>query len=153
MFEKYVKNEKLESVKPIMKNLFKGYESFKPNTMMPSILYDDDSYLISFMVISDNRKFIRQLQSKKILDVELGFYYTNEYKLGLIMIFNNQFRFECLYNAKEKLERRTIYEAFEMSSHLFVWNLDARLNLLRVQKVDFDFQEHIKILNRYLLHV
>ena len=146
-------NKNYSSVIPIMENLFKGYKQYPLNTMKPLIIYDDMIYMINFMIINDNHKFDKLLHTDEILNVEVLFSNTEDKKLGVTMVFNKQFRFECHIDANNKAERRTVYEAFELSKQLVVWNLDVYKELIRVQKIKFNFTEHLNVFNKYILQV
>ena len=145
--------DKFRSVLPIMKGLFKGYQQLPMNSMKPSIIYDEKSYLINFMILSNSHKFNKLLLSDEILNVEVGVRTNEELKLEVIMVFNKQFKFSCLFHEKDQAGRRTVYEAFELSKQLVIWDLDGQYQLVRVQKINFDFMRHLNAFNKYLLQV
>lgn len=146
------KNNYIKAI-PIMKNLFHGYEKYNLNEMKPSIINDDMTYMINFMIISDNNKFNKLLNTDKILDVEVKFSNMEDKNLNIVISFNKQFIYECKFEVNNKTERRKIYEAFELSKQIIIWNLDANLELLRVQKINFNFTGYLNIFNKYILQV
>lgn len=147
------KDPGFSTVIPIMEGIFKGYHTYPMNSIKPSIIYDDMSYLVNFMVTSNQHKFIKLLKSDEILNVEVGFYIAEDKKLGFLIIFNHKFRFKCTFSEKDQAGRRSIYEAFELSKQLIVWNMDGDHQLLRVQKIHFDFRQYLSVFNKYLLQV
>jgi len=149
---KYSEN-KYDSVMPIMKNLFNGYENYPFEVINPSIINDEMIYMINLMIISDNKKFNKLLNTDKILDVEVHFNNTNDKKLNISIVFNKEFGFECKFDAHNKAERRTVYEAFEMGKQIIVWNLDSSFDLIRVQKISFNFTGYLNVFNKYIMQV
>jgi len=144
---------KYQAVKPIMEKLFLGYEKIPTNSMRPSIIYDDENYMINFLIRSDNHKLNKCLISDEIMDVELFFSNTKDQKLELDMVLNKSFQFKCMFEAKTNAERRIIYEAFELTRVLIVWHLDQEDHLLRIQKINFNFTSNLNVFNKYLLQV